>query len=420
VVKALRRADVEITLIDEHNYHLFQPLSYQVATGALSPGEIAMPLRHVFRRFARVRVLLGEVTGFDLERREVAVETDVPGATRLSIPYDFLVVAAGSSYAYFGHEEWRSVALEVKSLDSALQVRGRIFHAFEAAELDPAEQQSWLTFVVVGGGPTGVEMAGQIAELARDTLSGEFRQIDPRNGRVLLVEMEDRVLTTFPEQLSRRAARSLEQLGVTLTLRSRVVEVRPDGVEIEAGDGTRSHIDARTVVWAAGVTASPLAGALAEASGAEVDRAGRIAVGPNLALPEHPEVLALGDMVRVADPESGEPKTLPGLAPVAMQQGRYAGRLIARRARGRAAPAPFHYRDKGSLATIGRARAVADLGWIRFSGLPAWIAWLTVHIVYLIGFENRAVVLLRWAFSYFSRGRGSRLITEPARSEAQR
>jgi NADH dehydrogenase len=417
VVKALRRARAEITLIDRHNYHLFQPLSYQVATGALSPGDIAMPLRHVFRRFGRVRVLLGEVTGFVLARRELAVTTDVPGAGRVAIPYDFLVVSAGSSYSYFGHEEWRSVALEVKSLDSAVKVRGRILHAFEAAELDPSEQESWLTFVVVGGGPTGVEMAGQIAELARDTLPGEFRRIDPRNGRVLLVEMEDRLLTGFPEGLSRRAARSLEHLGVTPMLRSRVVDVRPDRVEIEAADGTRSQIEARTVVWAAGVTASPLARALAEASEAEVDRAGRLAVGANLSLPGHPEVLALGDMVRVADPETGEPRVLPGLAPVAMQEGRYAGRLIARRVRGRETPKPFRYRDKGSLATIGRARAIADLRWIRFGGFPAWIAWLTVHIFYLIGFENRVVVLVRWAYSYFTRGRGSRLITEAARTE---
>src|SRR5438270_5290335 len=415
-VKAMARLAGDITLIDQHNYHLFQPLSYQVATGGLSSGDIAMPLRHIFRRFAHVRVLLGEVTGFDLDRREVAVATDVPGAIRLAVPYDCLVVAAGSSYAYFGHEEWRSVALEVKSLDSALQVRGRILNAFEAAEVEPGEQQSWLTFVVVGGGPTGVEMAGQITELARDTLPGEFREIDPRGARVLLVEMEDRVLTGFPEQLSQRAAGSLERLGVTLMLRSRVVEVRPGGVEIEAGDGTRSRVQSRTVVWAAGVTASPLAQALADAAGAEVDRAGRLAVGADLTLPGHPEVLALGDMVRVADPETGQPRVLPGLAPVAMQEGRYAGRLIARRVRGRTELAPFRYRDKGSLATIGRARAVADLRWIRFGGFPAWIAWLTVHIFYLIGFENRAVVLLRWAYSYFTRGRGSRLITEAART----
>jgi len=414
-VKSLARADVEVTLIDRHNYHLFQPLSYQVATGSLSPGEIAVPLRRIVRRQRRVRVLMGEVTAFDLERREITVDPAVAGITRRTIPYDTLVVAGGSSYAYFGHEKWRSLALEVKSLDSALQVRGRILQAFEAAELedDPQARVSWLTFVVVGAGPTGVEMAGQIAELARDTLPAEFRHSDPRAGRVLLVEMADRVLTAFPPSLSPRAARSLEHLGVTLLLGQTVVDVQLNSVEIRTSDGTGSRIPTRTVVWAAGVTASPLARALGEASGAEVDRAGRVAVEPDLTLAGHPEVLALGDMVRVRDARTGEPQVLPGLAPVAMQQGRYAGRLIAERLAGRTTP-PFRYRDKGMLATIGRARAVADIRGLRLSGLPAWIAWLLVHLFYLIGFENRVLVLLRWAYSFSTRGRGTRLITEAA------
>jgi NADH dehydrogenase len=411
-VKALARVDAQITLIDRHNYHLFQPLSYQVATGALSPGDIAMPLRHIFRSQRGVTVLLGNVEAFDLERREVVLSAEVPGEN-LRLPYDSLVVAGGSDYSYFGHEQWRDVALEVKSLDSALEVRGRILHAFETAELNPADP-SWLTFVVVGAGPTGVEMAGQIAELARDTLHGEFRRIDPRACRVLLVEMTDRVLGGFEEPLPERAARSLERLGVSLLLGHTVVDVREDGVELDQPDGTRSRIDARTVIWAAGVNASPLAKTLAEAAGLEVDRAGRVAVEPNLTLPGHPEVLALGDMVRVLDRQSGQPLQLPGVAPVAMQQGRYAGRLIAARLAGRAAPAPFRYRDKGTLATIGRARAVAEIRGLRFSGFFAWATWLLVHIFYLIGFENRAVVLLRWAYSYVTRGRGSRLITEAA------
>jgi NADH:quinone reductase (non-electrogenic) len=412
-VKRLARVPVQITLIDRHNYHLFQPLSYQVATGGLSAADIAMPLRHIFRRRRRVRVLLAEVIGFELERREVVAKADVPGGV-IRVPYDTLIVSAGSEYSYFGHEDWRAVALEVKSLDSALEVRGRILHAFEVAELTPEERESWLTFVVVGAGPTGVEMAGQIAELAGDTLRGEFRNIDPRTRRVLLVEAADHVLGGFSDPLPRRAQRSLERLGVTPMLGHTVVDVRADGVVLENRAGVRSEISTRTIVWAAGVGASPLGGLLGEASGAEVDRAGRVTVEPDLSLPGHPEVLALGDMVRVRERPGGGAATLPGLAPVAMQQGRYAGRAVAARISGKRSPGPFRYRDKGALATIGRDRAVADIKGIRFSGFPAWMTWLFVHIFYLIGFENRVVVLLRWAYSYFTRGRGSRLITEAA------
>jgi NADH:ubiquinone reductase (H+-translocating) len=414
-VKVLAKDGVDVTLIDRQNYHLFQPLSYQVATGALAPGEIAMPLRHVFRKQKSVRVLLGEVSSLDLAGRKVQVR-DPDGTGELTVAYDQLIVAAGSDYAYFGHEEWRSVALEVKSLDSALEVRGRILHAFEAAELKPDEQASWLTFVVVGGGPTGVEMAGQIAELARDTLPGEYRMIDPRSGKVLLVEMGDKILAAFPDPLPDRAAKSLEQLGVTVQLGQKVVDVGSDSVTVEDHRGNREHIPTRTIVWAAGVTASPLAKQLAEAGGATVDAAGRVAVEPDLSLPGHPEVLALGDMVSVQDPASGKLTTFPGLAPVAMQQGRYAGRVLAARLAGRPAPAPFHYRDKGMLATIGRARAVASVAGLRFSGVVAWLAWLLVHIYYLIGFQNRVVVMTRWAYSYFTRGRSSRLITDAAES----
>ncbi len=422
VVKTLARGNTEITLVDRHNYHLFQPLSYQVATGSLSPGEIAVPLRRIFRRHRNVRVVVGEVTGVDLERRELSVEPVIVGTAARLLPYDILVVAGGSSYAYFGHDQWRSLALEVKSLDSALQVRGRILQAFEAAELedDPDTRSSWLTFVVVGAGPTGVEMAGQIAELARDTLPGEFRHADPRTGRVLLVEMADRVLTSFPLALSHHAARSLERLGVELLLGHTLVDVRNDSVELKDSQGASMRIWARTVVWAAGVTASPLAGVLAEASGAEVDQSGRVTVEPNLTLPGHAEVLALGDMVRVRDADTGEPRTFPGVAPVAMQQGRYAGRLIAERLQDRSGQSPSHsvssfrYQDKGTLATIGRARAVADIHGLRLWGSPAWITWLLVHLCYLIGFENRIVVMLRWSYSFFTRGRGTRLITEAA------
>jgi NADH:ubiquinone reductase (H+-translocating) len=412
-VKALARAGADVTLIDRNNYHLFQPLSYQVATGALAPGEIAIPLRHVFRRRKRVRVLLGEVRDFDLERRQLDV-LDPASGDQVTLTYDQLIVAGGSDYSYFGHEDWRSVALEVKSLDSALEVRGRILHAFEVAELRPDEQEAWLTFLVVGGGPTGVEMAGQIAELARQTLPAEYRAIDTRSGRVLLVEMGDKVLSAFPDPLPRRAAMALEQLGVTLMLNHTVVDVGPDSVTIEDRGGARTQVSTRTVVWAAGVTASPVARQLADAAGASVDPAGRVTVEPDLSLPGHSEVLALGDMVSVRDPHSDGLITYPGLAPVAMQQGRYAGKAIAARLAGRRGPGPFRYRDKGMLATIGRDRAVAQVWKLRFNGRLAWWAWLLVHIYYLIGFENRLVVMLRWAYSYLTRGRASRLITAAA------
>jgi NADH dehydrogenase len=355
---------------------------------------------------------MGEVTDVDLEQRRVRMEPRAGELEPREIEYDTLVVSGGSAYSYFGHEEWRPFALEVKSLDSALEVRARILKAFEAAELDPDAdaRAAWLTFVVVGGGPTGVEMAGQIAELARDTLPGDFRVIDPRFGRVLLVEMVDRVLPSFPPQLSSRAAESLEQIGATPLTGHTVVGIDRDGVDIQSRDGRTERVPTRTVVWAAGVTASPLAGILAGASGAPVDSAGRVTVEPDLTIPGHPATLALGDMVTVRSPDDGKVEALPGLAPVAMQEGRYAGRLIRNRLAGNATP-PFRYRDKGNLATIGRARAVADLRGLKISGFPAWVAWLLVHLYYLIGFENRLVVLVRWSYNFFTRGRGGRLIT---------
>jgi NADH dehydrogenase len=412
-VKGLRGADVDITLVDRRNFHLFQPLTYQVATGALSPGEIAYPLRAMFKSYANVKVLLGEVAGFDLDARQVRLSAagDVPVPPVLD--YDVLVVAAGSAYSYFGHDDWSEAAPEVKSLESALAARARILSAFETAEAlddDPERRQAELTFVIVGGGPTGVEMAGQIGELARDTLRRDFRAIDSRSARILLVEATDRLLGTFPKSLSARAARSLQSLGVTPTLDRTVVGIDHDGVDLQAPDGTTERVSARTVIWAAGVRASGLAGALGEGSGAEVDRAGRLTVEPDLTLPGHPEVFAVGDMVRVRDAGGGETVTLPGVAPVAIQQGRYVAKAIAARLAGRDAK-PFRYLDKGNLATIGRARAVADLHVIRLSGFPAWITWLVVHLYYLIGFQNRLLVLMRWLFSFVSRGRGARLIT---------
>jgi NADH dehydrogenase len=418
-VQSLRGAGVEITLIDRRNFHLFQPLTYQVATGALSPGEIAYPLRALFKGRSDVRVLLAEVEGIDVENHAVRLAT-VDDIVPQSVQYDTLVVAAGSAYSYFGHEEWSEVAAEVKSLESALAVRSRVLGAFERAELsdDPAIDAAELTFVVIGAGPTGVEMAGQIAELARDTLRQDFRSIDPAHARILLVEAADHVLGSFPASLSRKAARSLERLGVTVAVDRTVVGVEPTGVTLRAGNGSEERIAARTVVWAAGVTASPLARLLGELAGAEVDRAGRLTVEGDLTLTGQPNILALGDMVRVRGGD-GQAVTYPGVAPVAIQQGRYAARVIRDRLGGRETP-PFRYHDKGNVATIGRRAAVVDLGFVRLSGTPAWLVWLVVHLWYLIGFENRLLVVIRWGISFFTRGRGARLITAPAVTEVPR
>jgi NADH dehydrogenase len=412
-VTALRREPVDVTLVDRRNFHLFQPLTYQVATGALSPGEIAYPLRAIFKRDRNVRVVLAEVSDFDLEAREVRLRPAAGLPAPATIPYDTLIVAGGSQYSYFGHDDWREYAFEVKSLESALLVRTRLLGAFEAAEVepDPALRAAWLTFVVVGAGPTGVEMAGQIGELARDTLRSDFRTIDPRTARILLVEAADRVLTTFPPSLSAKAARSLQKLGVSVLTGRTVVGIDGTSVTVEDARGTAEHIPSRTIVWAAGVAASALGTRLAELTGAERDRAGRVTVEPDLTLPGHPEVFALGDMVRVRGTD-GAPIALPGVAPVAMQQGRYAAKVVRARLRSSRTP-PFRYRDKGNLATIGRAAAVADIKGLKLSGLVAWIIWLVVHLRYLVGFENRLVVLLRWNFSFATHGRGARLITEP-------
>jgi NADH dehydrogenase len=396
---ALHLKGVEVTLVDRRNFHLFQPLAYQVATGALAAGEVCYPLRAIFRGEDHIRVMLAEVTGFDLAAREVLIR-DVAGDERLG--YDTLLVAAGSEYNYFGHAEWREHAAELKTLEGALHIRAQILHAFEAAELthDEAERERLLTFVVVGAGPTGVEMAGQIAEIARDTRR-DFRNFDTSRTRVLLVEAGDRVLAAFPPKLSGKAAKALEGLGVTPLVDHMVTGIDADGVVIGS-----ERVHAGTVIWAAGVLASSLAGALADASGAPVDSVGRIIVEPDLTLPGHPEVLALGDMVQVRGQDP-----LPGVAPVAMQMGRYAAKLVRSRLRERELP-PFRYKDKGNLATIGRARAVAELPpRIRASGFLAWALWLGIHLFYLVGFQNRILVLIRWGVSFLTHGRGTRLIT---------
>jgi NADH:quinone reductase (non-electrogenic) len=413
-VRKLRHAPVDVTLIDRRNFHLFQPLVYQVATGALTPGEIASPLRGVFKRDKNVRVVLGEVTGFDLGTRHVLVGRSPAGAGEREIPYDSLIVAGGSNYSYFGRDEWRPLAPDIKTIESALEVRRRILTAFEAAEdePDPDRGAAWLTFVVVGAGPTGVELAGQIAEIARDTLRRDFRRVDTRAARIYLVEMADRILPPFPERLSAAAARALEELGVTPMPGQKVVDIDEASVTLADVSGATARIPARTVIWAAGVVASELAAELAAAAGLDVDRAGRIPVGPDLTIAGRPEVFAIGDMA-LPHRDDGTVAPLPGLAPVAMQQGSYAARAIAARLRGRE-PRPFRYRDKGNLATIGRARAVAEIKGLQLSGLPAWLIWLVVHLFYLIGFQNRVVVLLRWSFSFLTKGRGARLITVAA------
>jgi NADH:ubiquinone reductase (H+-translocating) len=410
--RGLRRAPVRVTLVDRRNFHLFQPLAYQVATGELSAVEITTPLRQILRRQKNARVVLAEVTAVDLERRTVVLDELPNGDSGIELAYDTLVVAGGSAYSYFGHDEWAPYAPELKSLEGALELRARLLTAFEAAEVETDEERrrAWLTFVVVGAGPTGVEMAGQIAELARDTVRRDFRAVDTRTTRVLLVEATDHVLTSFPEKLSHRAVRALEKLGVTPMLQTTVVGVTADSVELTAADGTRETVGTRSVVWAAGVTASPLARVLSDATGAETDRAGRVLVEPDLSLPGHPEVFAAGDMVTIRGSAG-----LPGVAPVAMQQGRYIARLIRTGDR-----RPFRYVDKGNLATIGRSHAVADIKGIQLSGFPAWLTWLGVHLVYLIGFQNRLLVLLRWMSSYVTRGRGARIIHRSASTPPRR
>ncbi|MEA2168921.1 MAG: hypothetical protein QOF76_2221 [Solirubrobacteraceae bacterium] len=409
VVHGLRKADVEITLIDRRNFHLFQPLSYQVATGALAPGDVTYPLRALFSDEHNVRVVLGDVEGFDVEQRLVLLASDAQGDHPDPIPYDTLVVAAGSAYSYFGHDDWAAVAGEVKSLESALAVRTKLLSAFERAELtrDGDEQRAAMTFVVVGGGPTGVEIAGQIGELARDTLKHDFRTIDSRDARILLVEGEDRLLGAFPKSLSKKAEKSLSALGVTTLLGKMVVDIKADSVTLKSKDGAAETIATDTVVWAAGVKASDLAGKLAEQIGSETDRAGHLTVEPDLTLPGHPEITALGDMVKVGD------TLYPGVAPVAIQQGHYVAKRIRADLEGRESK-PFKYLNKGNLATIGRGRAIADFGngKLKVNGPLAWLLWVFIHLWYLVGFQNRAVVFTRWMFSYLTAGRGSRIISK--------
>jgi NADH dehydrogenase len=406
--RALARTPVDVTVVDRTNHHVFQPLLYQVATANLAPSDIATPIRHVLRDQRNATVLLAEATGVELAARRVLL-----GAGRPPLTYDYLIVATGSRHAYFGHDDWERAAPGLKSLEDALAIRHRLLAAFERAELEggAADAAAMLTFVVVGGGPTGVELAGMIPEIARGTLKGQFRRIDPRGARVVLVEAGARLLPGLPAPLGARARRDLEALGVDVRLGAAVTDVNESGVRI--GD---ERVSARTVLWAAGNQASPLGAALCRQTGLVPDRAGRVPVAPDLALPGHPEVFIVGDLARVgrAPGEGGpgpEAATVPAVAPAAMQQGRHAGASVARRVAGRPTQA-FAYVDKGELATIGRHRAVASLlgGRLRLQGWVAWWFWLALHLTYLIGFRNRLSVLLQWSYAYLFAGRGARLI----------
>jgi len=406
--RRLKGAPVQVTVIDRRNFHLFQPLLYQVATGGLSPGQIASPIRAVLSRCRNARVMLAKVVGFDATQRRVRLDDG-------EVPYDTLIVAAGARHHYFGHTDWEGHAPGLKTIEDATEMRRRIFLAFEAAEREPdAERRAgWLTFVIVGAGPTGVELAGALSEITHHTLTRDFRTIDTRSARIVLVEGTDRVLPAYPPDLSAKAAAALQRLGVHIRTKAVVTGIEPEAVTIREPNGD-GRIATHVVLWAAGIQGSPLGGALAEATGAPLDRVGRIVVEPDCTVPGHPEILVIGDLAcfthQLAAP-AGAP--LPGVAPVAMQQGRYAARLIEARLRGRALP-PFRYVNKGSMAVIGRHAAVADMGRLRFDGILAWLAWLFIHLMYLVEFENRLLVFVQWAWNYLTWNRGARLITGPS------
>ena len=396
-----RSANVSLTLIDRRNHHLFQPLLYQVATAGLNPSDIANPIRRILRHQENTEVLLAEAEAFDLTAKRVMLDEG-------SIDFDYLIIATGARHSYFGHDEWEKLAPGLKSIGDALEIRRRVLSAFEMAEraTDPAEREAWLTFVIVGGGPTGVELAGALTEIARHALAKDFRRIDPTQAKVILIEGGDRVLPSYVPKLSEKAREQLERLGVEVRTSQRVTNIDANGVNV--GD---QRTIARTVLWAAGVAASRLGKAL----GVPLDKAGRVLVNPDLTIPGHPEVFVIGDLAHLMQ----DGQLVPGVAPAAMQEGTHAAKNILRAIAGDPMT-PFHYHDKGSLATIGRSAAVADLGKIKLWGPIAWLAWLGVHILFLIGFRNRFVVLFEWAWSFFSYDRGARLITGPLKAEMGR
>ena len=398
--KHLGGKPVYVTVLDRTNYHLFQPLLYQVATAALSPADIAAPVRGILGKYENIEVILAEAQAVDVAARIVRT-------SEREIPYDYLIVATGSRHSYFGHDEWEKLAPGLKSLEDAVEIRRRILMAFEFAEKtqDPAARAAAMNFVIIGGGPTGVEMAGAIAEIARETLAKDFRHIDPSTARVILVEGDKRVLSGFPEDLSASALEQLQELGVEVITGTHAENLTEDGLEV-AG----KFIPCRVKIWAAGNTASFVGKTL----GVPVDKAGRVVVQDDLTIPGHPEVQVIGDLANFTSPKDGKP--LPGVSPVAIQQGRHAAHNILHMVEG-AKPQRFYYWDKGSMATIGRNRAVADLNFVHFSGFPAWLAWLFIHVLYLVGFRNRIAVLLQWAWAYVTFNKGARLITRNFQSE---
>jgi len=406
--KALKNAPVQLTVVDRRNFHLFQPLLYQVATGSLSPGEIASPLRAVLRKQSNTQVLLGEALDLDAARRKVIFDFG-------ELDYDTLIVATGSTDSYFGHNEWESIAPGLKSIEEATEIRHKILYAFEAAEMehDPDARREWLTFVLVGAGPTGVELSGALGEIAHDTLRRDFRSIRPEEAVIYLVEASPRVLPSYPPDLSAKAEASLKRLGVTVRTNTFVTGIDPHGVTTKADHG-EARIAARTVLWSAGVQASPFGRILQRRADAQLDRAGRVVVNSDCSIPAHPEIFVIGDLAHFAV-DGGQ---LPGVAQVAMQQGGYVARLIQKRLHGQTPP-PFHYFDKGSLAVIGRAAAVAQIGPLHMSGLLAWLTWLFVHLMYLVEFSNRVLVFVHWGFLYLTFNRGARLITRVATSDVQ-
>jgi NADH dehydrogenase len=397
----LKHAPVEITLLDRCNYHLFQPLLYQVATGSLSPANIAAPLRQILAGQKNARVLLAEAVHIDAANRRVILSDG-------AVSYDTLVVATGATHQYFGHDEWEEFAPGLKTVEDATAMRGRILLAFEAAERerDQAKLKAWMTFVIVGGGPTGAELAGALGEIAHDTLSHDFRDIDPSQSQIILVEGADRALPSYPPKLSEAARKMLVKLGVVVRTGAMVTNIQAESVTIKQGDRTES-IPTRTVLWAAGVLASPLGRILSKEAGATLDNAGRVVVNPDLTIPGHPEIFVIGDLANFSH-QTGKP--LPGVAQPAIQQGAYVGKLIQARLRNKQLP-PFHYFDKGNLATIGRGAAVADLNWLQISGWPAWLIWVFIHLLYIVEFQNRLLILLQWAWLYITFDRSARLIT---------
>jgi len=399
--RQLRRAPVDVTLIDRRNYHLFQPLLYQVATGSLSPANIAAPLRNVLKNQKNTTVLLAEATHIDASHRRVILSDG-------SLEYDTLIVATGSSHQYFGHDEWEQFAPGLKTIEDATAMRSRILLAFEAAEREtnPEKLRAWMTFVIVGAGPTGAELAGTLAEIARDTLRHDFRNIDPSKARIILVEGTDRVLPAYPASLSDSARKMLIHLGVEVRTQAMVTDISDGAVTVREGDRPEK-IAARSILWAAGVLASPLGLILAREASAKLDRVGRVIVEPDLTIAGHPEIFVIGDLANFSH-QTGKP--LPGVAQPAIQQGQYAAKLIERRLKNQKL-GPFHYFDKGNLATIGRGKAVADLNFMRLSGFPAWMIWLFVHLLYIVEFQNRLLILFQWAWLYITYGRSARLIT---------